>query len=207
MHTDQDRVLALAGVCQAARLTQQIARRGMADSEAVRTSVESLFKIDAADVVDVYGDIRGLATGLQTLSAQLSGAGGRDLELTRHLVTLLRLERRLARRPTMLEAIGRGIASAGARLAHFPPLHPNILAQLAGIYRETVSTLGPRVMVHGEPLHLQNPENVDRIRTLLLSGIRSARLWRQVGGRRWQILLNRGRIVSVARELLRGMGS
>ena len=57
-------------------------------------------------------------------------------------------------------------------------------------------------MVRGEPLHLQNPENVNRIRALLLAAIRSAMLWRQCGGRRLHILLGRKKLWRMADALL-----
>jgi high frequency lysogenization protein len=44
--------------------------------------------------------------------------------------------------------------------------------------------LSPRIMVNGDPAHLNNPENANRIRALLLAGIRAAMLWRQSGGGR-----------------------
>jgi high frequency lysogenization protein len=37
---------------------------------------------------------------------------------------------------------------------------------------------------------------------VLLSGIRAAMLWRQVGGRRWQILLGQRRLLESARAYL-----
>jgi adenylosuccinate lyase len=37
--------------------------------------------------------------------------------------------------------------------------------------------------------NLQQPSNAAKIRALLLAGIRSARLWRQLGGHRWQLVI------------------
>lgn len=202
MYSEQDRTLALAGIYQAARLAAQIGRRGMADGQAMTTCVHSLFQVDAESVEAIYDGLAGLATGLQVLYAQLEGSGGRDLELTRHVISLIQLERRLAANPEMLEHIAQGLRSATERLEHFPMLHQNILAQLADLYSDTVSTLQPRIIVRGEALHLQNAENQHKIRALLLAGIRSARLWRQVGGRRRQLLLQRRRILEQIQRLL-----
>lgn len=202
MYSEQERTLALAGIYQAARLAEQIGRRGMADSQAMATCVHSLFQIDAENVEAVYGGLAGLASGLQLLYAQMEGSGGRNLELTQHVISLIQLERRLSAHPEMLERIAQGLRSATERLEHFPILHQNILAQLADLYSATVSTLQPRVIIRGEALHLQNPENQHKIRALLLAGVRSARLWRQVGGRRLQLLLHRRRILEQSRLLL-----
>ena len=187
MHSESDRILALAGVYQGADLAQQIGRKGLCDSQAMETSIYSLFQIDAADVPAVYGGLAGLRRGL---------------ELTRHVIALLALERKLAGHPEMLERIAQGLDLAAERLQHFPMLHANILSQLAEIYSDTISQITPRIMIRGEALHLQNPDNQHKIRSLLLAGIRSAMLWHQLGGRRRQILFGRRRIQQHARALL-----
>jgi len=202
MHSESDRTLALAGVYQGAALAQQIGRKGLCDSQAMEASIYSLFQIDATDVLAVYGGLAGLREGLEVLHRQFEGGAGRDLALTRHVISLLALERKLAGRPEMLERIAQGLALARERLQHFPMLHANILSQVAEIYSDTISQIPPRIMIRGEVLHLQNPDNQHKIRSLLLAGIRSAMLWNQLGGRRRQILFGRRRIQQSARALL-----
>ena len=57
-------------------------------------------------------------------------------------------------------------------------------------------------MVNGSQVHLNNPENANRIRALLLAGIRAAILWRQSGGSRWKLLVQRNALLREARSLL-----
>jgi len=201
-YTDRDRLIALAGVYQAAWCAQHIARRGMADSDAMTACIHSLFQTDSEDVDSVFGEAEAIAPGLRQFIMQLKGNGGRDIELTRYVVALLQLERKLDADPAMLQRIGEGIANAHGRLTHYHLLHGNILAQLADIYASTISTLQPRIMIRGEALHLQNPDNANKIRALLLAGIRAARLWFQVGGRRRQLLFRRRQILNAADTLL-----
>jgi len=202
MYTDNDRVMALAGIYQAAQLTQQIARRGMADTQAMSTSIGSLFKVDSSDVSEVYGGIAGIGDGLRLLRDQLSGAKQRDVELTRYIIALIQLEHKLSKHPDMLASISREIQEATRRLQHFSLLHPNILSHLAEIYKQSISTLQPKIMVKGEPPYLQNPDNINKIRALLLAGIRSAMLWRQVGGLRRQIIFKRRKLINAAHHLV-----
>ena len=206
-YTDQDRIIALAGIYQAVWCAQGIARRGMADSDAMTASIGSIFHTDSEDVPSVFGDARGVAPGLRQFITQLQGGNGREIDLTRYVIALLQLERKLAGDNTMLGRIGEGIESARARMEHFHLLHGNILAQLADIYSQTISTLHPRIMVRGEVLHLQNPDNANKIRALLLAGIRAARLWHQVGGRRRHILLRRKSMLESAKALLNEIGA
>jgi high frequency lysogenization protein len=202
MRSFSDQTIALAGIYQAAALTRQVARTSSSEAAATESMIRSLFKIDAADVEDVFGGVVGVTTGLRGLVNQLQGTTTRDLEVTRYLINLMQLERALERHPDLLEKIRRGIESTRSRLAHFELLHPNILAQLADIYLTTVSTLKPRIMVTGDPRFLSDPGNKNRIRTLLLAGIRSAMLWRQCGGTRWRILVRRKQVLQTARQLL-----
>ena len=202
MRNDRDKAIALAGVFQAADLATQIAHRGMADSDAMEASIHSLFQIDADSVEAVFGGIAGVAVGLRVLHQQLAGTGGRKMETTRYVISLLHLERKLKNNQAMLRTIRSGIENSNARLDHFPLLHSNILAGLASLYTETISTLKPRIMVQGDPLHLQNQDNIDKIRALLLAGIRAAMLWRQCGGGRLSILLGRKRLLGVSHELV-----
>lgn len=201
-HSDLDRVIALAGIYQAVNCVMRIARQGAADTDLMEPCIYSLLQIDADDVNAVYGAPGAVANGARQIIAQLTGQPSRNLDLTRYVVLLMRLERTLSKQPDLLARIGEGIATAQAKQAHFALLHPNLLAHLAEIYSTTVSSLQPRIIVRGDPQHLRNPDNQNRVRALLLAGIRSAMLWRQVGGNRWQILFRGKQILASARRYL-----
>ena len=62
--------------------------------------------------------------------------------------------------------------------------------------------MAPKIMVSGENQHLSNPDQANKIRALLLAGMRSAVLWAQLGGSRWQILLQRRRLTEEAERIL-----
>ena len=187
-HTNLERVIALAGIYQAVNCVIRIARQGTADAEAMEPCLHSLFQIDAENVETVFGKPGALLNGARQIISQITGQPERNLELTRHVVQLIKLERNLARRPDQLALIATGIQEAEVKRAHFGLQHPNLLAHFAELYSQTLSHLEPRILVRGDPLHLRNPDNQNRIRALLLAGVRAARLWRQIGGSRWQIL-------------------
>ncbi|MEA3274715.1 MAG: high frequency lysogenization protein HflD [Pseudomonadota bacterium] len=202
-YSNQDRLIALAGIYQAALCVRQISHRGTVDTETMEPCIYSLFQTESDNAAAVFGAAGNLTAGTRELVGQLTGKQPKELELTRYVISLLKLERVLAGRKEMVAEIADGIEAARAKLEHFPMLHPNLLAHLADIYSRTVSQLQPRIMVRGEPVYLQNPENQNRIRTLLLAGIRAAWLWRQLGGSRWQILFGRKRLLDTARDYLR----
>ncbi|PKM45064.1 MAG: lysogenization regulator HflD [Gammaproteobacteria bacterium HGW-Gammaproteobacteria-1] len=204
--TITDKTLALAGLFQAVSLVAQTARRGMVEQAPFETVIRSLFVRNADATVDVYGDLSALRHGLQTVRRQLGGdSAARDLELTRYAVALLTLERKMAARKDLLATIAEGLEKAERQMTHFHATHDSVIAALADIYVNTVSTLQPRIMVTGEHGHLQNPDTANRVRALLLAGMRSAVLWSQSGGSRLQLLFRRKTFLNEAERLLAQM--
>ena len=78
-----------------------------------------------------------------------------------------------------------------------------MIANCASLYQDTISTFRQRIQVQGDMRHLQQPNNAAKIRALLLTGIRSARLWRQLGGHRWQMVFSRSKLLKELYPLLR----
>ncbi|MDQ2972233.1 MAG: lysogenization regulator HflD, partial [Pseudomonadota bacterium] len=150
---------------------------------------------------EVYGGIGHMRLGLHALIAQIDGEK-RDSALLRIVFSVLRLERSLSRRPAVLARLGQGLQSIRRQIDHFGPVHPTVLTRVADLYAENLSTLRPRVMVIGNPLYLHQPAQVRRIRALLLAAVRAAVLWRQLGGRRWHLLLRPRREAMLARGML-----
>lgn len=200
---NEERVLALAGLFQASALAHQLANEGRCDDLSFDASLASVFRIDAPSVVGVYGNVSGIRLGLRTLIGQLD-ENSRDMAITRMVVTVMRLERSLSGRPELMEKLQQGILAAQRQVEHFGQDSSQVSGRLAELYASTLSTLRPRVMVSGNPQQLQQPAVVERVRTNLLAAMRSAVLWRQVGGRQWQLLVFRRQCSMLARGLLTG---
>ncbi len=201
-----DKTYALAGIFQVAYLVDQIATKGLYDSSALESSITSILKVDADDIADVYGGIEGVATGLSVLTKQLSAnKNDINMQITRYVLGVLHLENKLNNNKAMLKQVGDRIGNATLQTEHFHITHENILANLADTYKETISTIRPQIMVQGDHGYLHTPENANKVRALLLAGIRSAVLWRQCGGSRWQILFKRKAFHSEAQRLLTGL--
>lgn len=198
-----NQAIALAGLSQATYLVQQIAKHGSADPEDTKVVIASTLKIDAEDVLDVYGGLAGLRTGLKQLDRQLSEPRAVDPELARYASTLIFLERQLMKNPAMIEAVGVAVSRANIRAEQTGDmLDDEVFEALAYGYQRTLSLLKPRVVVSGEQRFLAEPRNAERIRALLLAGIRSVVLWRQAGGVRWKLLFQRSKLQREARRLL-----
>lgn len=203
--TLHDQTLALAGLFQAASLVQQVAHTGTCGEESLETSLRSLFATDPASTLDVYGgELSDIREGLQALSTSLAQqSGAKDVETLRYVLNLVQLESKLKNSPDLLDVIGSRIEQARHTASHFGYSHSNLIGNLASIYTDTISTFRLRIQVSGNPQILQQDENAAKVRALLLAGIRSAVLWRQCGGRRWQLIFARKKVINHARELLR----
>ncbi len=205
MKNDYDRLLALAGIFQSASLVNQIARNGLSDSADMETQIYSILQTDADSIEAVYHDQTHLKTGLQTLVKQMTENNSSKIDVTRYVLQIMYLAGKLIKSPESQEKLSQGIDIAKARSETFGSTHINVLGQLADLYVETISPLGNRIMVNGEPVHLNNPDNVSRVRALLLAGVRSAWLWIQCGGKRRHMIFSRKKIYQQAQELLKTM--
>lgn len=200
---ERDRIIALSALLQSVTLVQQIAETGKVNQVEFETLLNSLIATDAPNTEAVYGSIAQLKTGIEQLNNQLSkNKEKKDVQLLRYVISLLHLERRLAKRPAMLDLIGRDIDQIPQQIDYFGDINnPQVIARFADIYHRTISELTPRIQVHGDPTFLQHTDNVNRVRALLLAGIRAAMLWHQKGGRRWQFIFQSNKILKIATDL------
>jgi len=191
----RSRTLALAGMLQALKLVRQIAETGHADASVERVALDSVFRIDADTVDEVYGGAPNLRNGLMLLRDYLVDRSG-DEALPKLGMAVQQIERRFIADASMTEQVLEGIRSLRAMADRQGGLHPDVIASLGQLYADTISHLRPKVIVQGNPHYLQQPEVVAEIRALLLAALRSAVLWRQMGGTMWDFVFRRRQMVA-----------
>lgn len=202
-HSKREQVIALAGVFQAASLVEQIANKGMTNSAMIESSIESLFKFDAATVEDVFGSLAGVSTGLRILEKQIGAfKDDHNLEITQYVISMMALEKKLSSSPKVLDKVTKGLNEIQGTLEFFSLMHENVFAKIGTLYKDTISKLQPKIIVQGERVYLENDNNANKVRALLLAGIRAVVLWRQCGGSRWHILFGRKKYLEECRVLL-----
>lgn len=201
----RDRTIALAGIFQATELVRQAANHGTWSGYAASASLGSLMQMEAGSTLDVYGGKDRLRLGVETLLAVLEG-DNRHAESLRYVVGLLQIEKKFRRQAAMQEAIGQRLDQLGGEGADLEAHErEDLLAeQLAELYSSTISQLSPRVIVSGKPQYLKNPRTVNWIRTLLFAGLRSATLWHQLGGGRFELMFSRRKLIEETRSFLTG---
>lgn len=203
MNQLENQTLALAGMFQAAVLIDELAVSGNCDGAAFDGSFDSLFTFDADSTEAVFGQVTCLHSGFRALTDYLGGeTRGSSRNIAYYVLSMMKLATRILSDPALSEQLFDGLQEIERRGGEFELPRSSIISKIDGLYQDTISQLEPRILVRGEQNHLLNNDTAARIRSLLLAGIRSAVLWRQLGGSKWKLFLGRKRYVASAREML-----
>lgn len=197
----RDQAIALAGVFQACQLVDNLARTGSIPINQLSVAINSLLEQNPAstEAVFSYGEhsaASNLEIGINTIQQLFRDKyKNRRPDTLRYIIGVMHLQRKVSKNPAMLEQIGKGIERAKAQAEHFSISHDNVIANIADVYQNTISTQRFRIQVSGQAGHLQQTSVANRVRCLLFAAIRSAILWHQLGGRRWHFFVYRGHIL------------
>ncbi|MGI2157786.1 high frequency lysogenization protein HflD [Shewanella baltica] len=197
-----NRTMAFAGILQAIAQVQHLARHGELDNAELAASLNTILVTNPDNTADVYQDKIVLQKGYKLILNQLGDSSQKDVEITRYLVGVLALERKLVRTNSGLGMLAERINQVNRQLHHFAITDEQVIANLASIYSDIISNLGPKIQISGNPVCLQRPIIQQKIRALLLAAMRSAVLWRQLGGKRRHLIFARKAIVDTAKKSL-----
>lgn len=200
----RNQTIALAGAMQALTTLEHLAKTGYSKSDEIETAVNSLFNTQPESVEAVYSNIGKLESGLDTLERLLTHyTSPENSDLLRYVIGIIHVEKTLSRKQDVLSIIGSRLDTAKQQSSHFGITHENVIGNIADIYSDTISKFRYRIQVTGNVNYLQQARVANQVRTLLFAAVRSIILWRQIGGRRWQIVVNRKQILEQCHELQR----
>jgi high frequency lysogenization protein len=136
----------------------------------------------------------------------LSVLGGENehVDALRYSVAVLQVQRKFKKNKSLQNEVATGLDEI-SRQGEVDARHEREDAQagaIAELYSRTISTLSPRIIVNGKPEYLKHDRVIHWVRALLLAAIRSAVLWDQLGGGRFDLMFGRRRIIDDARSLL-----
>lgn len=205
-HSQAERGVALSGLVQAAHLVSTIARTGLVSQDSLDASLASIFVTNPEKASDVFAGTTGIALGVRIatdLMVKFDLAAHGDV--IRYCLAMIQLERKLASYPDSLRELGARVSQIDEKRMldsdRRPVIDQMVVAGLADLYQTILGSFEPRINVLGRQNHLENESNSSKIRALLLAGVRSAVLWHQLGGRRWQLVLARKPIAEALRSL------
>lgn len=207
----RQKILALAGVFQAASLADSLAWHGHCDPVALEASLKSLLLPQRPEngVEAVFGsNPRHLRAGLQAMeqvltTSRLRNPHPRRDDILRYTMMLLQLEREVAKSPKVQTELSRRLEMTVRQMAFFRDIHdPGMIRNLAGTYVDTVGSFKRRIRLRGNKKHLTTSNIPEQIRAVLLTGVRSAMLWHSLGGRRWHLPFTRGKALREVQAII-----
>ncbi|MDR2871080.1 MAG: high frequency lysogenization protein HflD [Xanthomonadaceae bacterium] len=183
-----ERILALAGMAQALQQVRRTAETGQSNSAVAQVVLDSVFRIDAPSTIAVYGgEVKNLDSGLRVLNDYFNQRL-EDGALRKLAVDVMQLERRFVVNQDVIDAVSDGIVAITPLMQTLGSTHPEVFSALGKLYADTISHMQPRIMIMGNPHYLSQADVASEVRAIMLAAIRSAVLWRQLGGSQWHFL-------------------
>lgn len=200
-----DQAYALAAVFQTCNLVSQLAHTGEAENDLMEFAMTTLLNQNPSSVEALYGSRENLAHGIEAIKSFFSDKNKQRLpseqkeaknrEVINYVMSTIHLASKLGKNPALLQQISQGIEDANSQAQHFSVTHENVCSNVASLYQDTISKMRLRIQVLGSGIYLQQNTVAARIRCMLFSAIRHAFLWRQLGGKRRHLLLQRKLII------------
>lgn len=200
----QEQLVALGGLFLCTNLVHKLAHSGQISDASLEQTLNTLLVTNPQNTLDVYGgDDYALRDGYRTLqTALLRDSHNLPRESLRYALALLSLEQQFARRDDLLQLTGERLQRISQQAELLGITSAGVVGACADLYSDTISTFNQRIQVHGEMRFLQQEATAAKIRALLLAGIRSARLWRQLGGKRWHFVFKRSAMLQALQQRL-----
>ena len=114
----------------------------------------------------VFGRESNLKIGLECIVKGIDSTPSGS-EVTRYIISLMALERKLSGRKDAMSQLGDRIQMIDRQLDHFDLLDEQMLSNLASIYLDVISPIGPRIQVTGTPSVLQQINNQHKVRAFV----------------------------------------
>jgi high frequency lysogenization protein len=200
MNKLQHQVLALAANLQAGTLVHQLANKGQCNADEKNIMIDSLFKTDTTDTLQIYKEAKNLKTGILILKNLLSNQKNLVREPIKYGMQLNTLAKKIIKEPKFIKNISTEIDALNQQ-KFFANDHYSSINKLAELYKKTAGKLSPTILIHGEKDILENTNIANQIRVLLLSGVRASILWNSHGGRGWLLLLNKRKMLETIKQL------
>lgn len=192
MTSRRSQTIALSAMCQSALMIQQVSKGIILNKDSLMCLFNGIITTEPKSVMDVYGSVDVLSDGAKLVQFHLSGnATKKDIEVTRYLAGIMSISKKLLKNPSALSSLTDKLTDIQRRLSHFEIDDPSIIQNFAECYSEVLSPLSQKIQVIGSPTLLQQQSVQHKVRALLLSGVRAAVLWRQMGGKRRDFIFNR----------------
>lgn len=200
----KDQLLALAALIQAVSFASELAMDGTCDILSAQHLIAAIYVFDTPSTEKLY-PARQLTIGLQAFNQLFTpneSLKARQQSLARYVVKLNNLAKKLYRQPTIMTELATRIQQATVQRDFFANEPDRALESLSGIYLWLAHAVKVDFKILGQSQYLHDHQRVNRIRALLLAGVRAAVLWQQLGGTAWQLWWRRKTYLQLSQQLL-----
>jgi len=199
-------ILSFSGICQSVALVCQLSETGSCSDSEFKISINSILEINPKTTLSVYGNSeKNLQLGIKTLLSLLNNANSYNTsgKILRYILSITLLEKKLKRNIVYQNMLYTRISELIKNNLKEYYSYDTLTDKLSQIYLDVISRLGSRIQVFGSQTILKNILVQNKIRCVLFSGIRSAVLWKQVGGNFFQFIFFRNQIYNQANDLFK----
>ena len=201
----EQQALALAAIFQASNQVYKLAYRGHSDADKMHFAMSTLLDQNPDSLEKLYGSVENLQDGINTMRGFMENANKisdpKHKDVISYVMSSIHLASKLTSDKQLISKIENGIDNARQQAEHFSITHDNVYTNVGSLYQDTVSTMRLRIQVMGSAVYLQQAGVAARIRCMLFAAIRNAFLWRQLGGKRRHLLIQRKAFLKVIDRL------
>ncbi|MGN1393093.1 MAG: DUF489 family protein [Succinivibrionaceae bacterium] len=200
--------LSFVAICQAASIVQRLSRFGSWNEDDAKPLIKALSIDNPTSVEDVYQP-KQMLCGYNSFIESFGSNGinnSSTAELTKYVMFFLTLEKKIRKVPGFLDNIFNKIEEVKnhARINKMVILDPWIISSMADIYfQEITNKHFCNLVIYGKKSYLQQDEIQQKIRAIILAGIRATILWRQVGGKTIHLLFKRSKMMELSKNMVR----
>ena len=207
--------IALAALFQCCNQIQRIAKTGYYDDKAMICVIRALLVTDPNTVEDIYNPsdllpgfrqiAECLEKGEEVKTPQTVETTKLALKLVALAISIEKSSRIYAKLSDEIDGLKKAMGAEGSKFMEGDPnevIGESTLHTFGALYTSLISPNFSKLLIYGEERFLSQTVNQDRIRSLLLAGIRAVILWRQLGGKRRFLFFRRKDIVQYCKKQL-----
>ena len=196
----------LGGLYQCVEMIHKIATTGQCSYQDYKHILMALNISKFISIADTFGDNNHLKNGLIACEKYFSMSADESnyvatIQINRYFTELFRLEATMTKQPSVMSNIAEQVKLNAEKFNEVDKNIESLIANFANIYAEQISPNAARIMIKGTENHLKVEFNAQKVRALLLSGLRIVLLWRECGGKQWHLFLKRKKIIQTCHQL------
>ena len=201
----EQQALALAAIFQASNQVYKLAYSGHSDADKMHFAMSTLLDQNPDSLEKLYGSVENLQDGINTMRGFMENANKisdpNHKDVISYVMSSIHLASKLTSDKQLISKIENGIDNVRQQAEYFSITHDNVYTNVGSLYQDTISTMRLRIQVMGSAVYLQQAGVAARIRCMLFAAIRNAFLWRQLGGKRRHLLIQRKAFLKVIDRL------